>query len=172
MNSTFVYDKEFNQFRILYFINCSSNYIIFSVYCNRCGPISVMFTKHSLRSAYHLIINDINTKPLCLLSTHFNLPDHSVDNVFIQGLDFCSKHDFYSKLILWVKRLKTFHFPGIDYVIHFPFSIRFCLPYTNSNYVLFNKVKSIVKDKFNVNLKPSFSCHPNFKKILCKSKFI
>ena len=171
LNSSFVFDNDFNQFRILYFLNCSSNCIIFSVYCNRCGPISVMYTRHSLRSAYQNIINTVYCKPLTLLSSHFNLPDHSIDNLFLQGLDFCFKQDFHCKIFFWVKRLKTFQYPGIDSTIHFPFSIRFGLPFTNSNYILFNKVKSVVIEKFNVKLKPGFSCHPNFKKILCKSKF-
>ena len=70
-----------------------------------------------------------------------------------------------------MRKLRTFIYPGIDSFVRYPFSVRLVLPFSKSNNVLFHSIKTKVRNKFNVNIKPGFSSYPNLKQILCKPKF-
>ena len=169
--SPFVFDNDFNQFRILYFINCLSTNCIFSVYCSRCGPISVLFTFKSLRDTFTELLYTIEHDTLNLFSIHFNLPNHSINNFYIQGIDICTQSNYFVKLISWIKKLKTFISPGLNSHLYIPKSYRLSLPYSISNNNLFYSIRNIVQRKYKINIHSSFSSFPNLKKLLCKSKF-
>ena len=170
LNSPFVFDNEFNQFRILFYIDCKTSRVIFTVYCTICGPISVLYSHDTLEVTFNKIRLLIHSKPLHLISMHFNLPNHSIENFYIQGIDLMFNSNVGDKLISWIKKLNTFSFPGINTHIYVPSVIRLSLPYSNSNHILFNHIKTKIRNKFNVNIHSSFSSYPSFKKLLCKSK--
>ena len=167
--SKFAFDNNFQQFRILSYINCKSKHIVFSVYCSICGPIYVSFSNSSLESTYKNILNIILHKPDYLLSIHFHQASHTPDNFFIQGLEIVNLN-YHHKLLKWIFRLRTYVPPGINTYFYKPFITRLNIPFSNSNRLLFNYIKRRIFHRFNVKLFPAYSTYPNLKRILCKSK--
>ena len=173
--STFAFDNYFRQYRILSFISCDSRFVIFSVYCSLCGPISIQYSKLSLTLTIDKLFSKILSFSPDSLSSHFYLPNHSPDNFYFQGLQTFSHPlpDFYpSKAIFrWVTRLKTFQLPGLDSCIFYPPSFRYIVPFSISNNRHSFYVRKTLSERFNVKISSGFSSLPSFKKILCKSKF-
>ena len=95
--STFAFDNNFQQFRILYYINCTSSNVVFSIYFTLCGPISVKFSLKLLYYTFNSVLHTISNKFLHPLSVHFHKPNHSLDNLRIQGLDLV-----FSTLIIFI----------------------------------------------------------------------
>ena len=172
LSSTYAFDNNFKQFRILYFINCKCPNVIFSIHCNICGPISVNFSCKPLYKTFNSVIRTIMNNPLHPLSVHFHKVNHSLDNLYIQGLDLVFNNNFYSKLINWINKLETFMPPGIDTFILKPYSPRLVLRFTHSNFTYFKHIQNKVFKRFGVKISSAFSSHPNLKQITCKSKFI
>ena len=169
--SDYVFDNDNQHFRILSFINCKSTNIIFCIYCSICGPISIYFTSKTLVHSYNDIMHTINFNPSHPLSLHFYKANHSVNNLYIQGLQKFYSHSIpYDRILIWIHRLKTFNY--IDTDISIPKLIRFNLPYSTSNALLFKNIKDLIFKRFNVSISPAFSNFPNLKQILCSRKNI
>lgn len=169
--STFVYDNNFQQFRILYFINCLSKNVIFSIYCNICGPISIRFSSSSINDTFvnlrKIILFDVQNP----LSIHFHQANHSFDNFFIQGIDLVYNiNNVSSKLYKWIQKLRTFIYPGLDLFVFKFYSPRLTLRYSPENCILFKKIQKLLFKRFNVNVLPTFSSNSNLRQMLCKTK--
>ena len=173
--SEFAFDNNFQQFRILSYISCQSVNVIFSIYCSLCGPISVRFSKAPLFHSIDCILTTIRSKPLDPLSSHFCYSNHSINNLFFQGLQSFNKQNsgFYpSKEILrWIMRLNTFTYPGLDSDIFYPKTFRYIVPFSSSNSRHSFEIRNFLSKRFNVKISPSYSSFPNFKQLLCRSKF-
>ena len=114
---------------------------------------------------YDKLLNIVLRNTSSLISLHFHQANHSIDNLFIQGLTlFNNSNDVFNKLLLWIRKLKTFNVPGIDQSINIPFNIRFSIPFSHHNSIWFRQFKDKVSTKFSVNILPAYSTYPNLKK--------
>ena len=169
LHSPYAFDNDFSRFRILSHINCKSKNVIFSVFCLKCGPISVNFSAKCLHDSIANILFTIENNFTNPLSLHFHNLNHSVDDFRFQGLQSVGKNNFHISVLKWIKRFKTHLSPGIDSFIYFPESFRLIAPFSYSD-TSFLKIKRFIASKFNISVSTSFSSFNSFKKLLCKSK--
>ena len=142
LESVHVFDNDNQHFRILSFINCKSKNIIFCIYCSICGPISVSFTSKELSSVYLDLLHTIKCDPFNALSLHFYQANHSVNNFFIQGLQSINSNSFpYTRIIIWVHRLKTFNF--LDHDIFVPKIFRLKTVYSQRNAFIYKHLSCL-----------------------------
>ena len=172
--STFAFDNNYKQYRILSFINCNTSFVIYSVYCKKCGPISIKFSQGTLQTAIKQLLYLFHlckfTNPIIF---HFTLPDHTFKDFYFQGLQsfsFSSRQPF-KDIEKWIKRLRTnIHPAGIDAQFCYSKPHFITIPFSSHNNNILNRIKFICKKRFNCNIISSFSSYPNLKHILCKSK--
>ena len=120
---------------------------------------------------YTQLLNSFHTNPLNNIFIHFHKPNHSLSNLYIQGVSLSNNNNnLHSKHLSWIKKLKTFIPPGVDTHFKRPYFIRLSVPFSKSNALFCNHIKTLVHDKFLVNINVNFSTYPNFKKLLCRSK--
>ena len=127
------------------------------------------FSEQNLRVSFNKIKRSILFNPLHPFSIHFNAPNHSFDNFYIQGIDLCfNKNNLFHKLQKWCKNLNTYKFLNSSLIK--PYNPRFILKFTPENLILFKKVKQLIFKRFGISILPCFSSYPNLKHIICKSK--
>ena len=152
--SHFVYDNFNLRYRILSFLNCQSKNCVISLYCKKCGPISIRFCSSNAQEYITCILKIIHTKFHDPLFLHFNSSSHDINDFGFQVIQSISFRFPYNILLKWILRLKTFSDQGIDFYLFYPQRFWFTVPFVNNNckYIISNLCK-----RFNPPVDKSFS---------------
>ena len=114
--TAFTSTKTKTTYPIRHYLSCKSKNVIYLLTCTKCRKQYVGMTLN-VRMNHHRtsIFNKQNT----YLHKHFNLPDHSIQNLTVQAIDQIeSDADSYNSLQklekYWIKTLKTFQPIGLN----------------------------------------------------------
>ena len=105
---------------ILSFLNCQSKNCVISLYCKKCGPISIRFCSSNAQEYITCILKIIHTKFHDPLFLHFNSSSHDINDFGFQVIQSISFRYPYNILLKWILRLKTFSDQGIDFYLFYP----------------------------------------------------
>lgn len=108
-----------SKFQVMGTISCSTRDLIYVVTCRRCNLQYVGETGRSLGERITDHLSAIRTKKQTPIGLHFNLPDHSVNNFCIAGVEHVNRDDEnYRRLreSVWRIVLKTSHPHGINFL--------------------------------------------------------
>lgn len=119
--STFSSSNTGKKFNLKQNITCKSKNLIYLVTCNKCSKQYVGQTSRILaeRIANHLsCIRKHKSNPVAL---HFNLPNHSINNFKIQGIDSINSKNNATDILLkkesyWQDKLDTVYPAGINHL--------------------------------------------------------
>ena len=104
-------DQTGETFTVRYGFYCTSSNVIYLMYCNKCKDAQyVGETKNKLRKRFYLHRRHIEENTGTLVTQHFNLPGHTVENmkcfpiekVFHDSTQFRRKRERF-----WIHKLKT-----------------------------------------------------------------
>lgn len=121
--STFCCHNTGRKFNLKHNITCKSTNLIYLVTCRKCRKQYVGQTSRTLaeRIANHL--SCIRTNKSNPISIHFNMPDHSVKDFSIQGIELINSKTNISEILnnkeaYWQDTLQTIYPLGINHLNH------------------------------------------------------
>ena len=103
------------EFHILKSIDCDSSNLIYLINCNKCGKQYVGETGRKLKYRFTEHLRDLKKNLDTTVAIHFNMADHSVEDISILGIDLLFKSDNYRehKEQLWINKLNTMQPVGL-----------------------------------------------------------
>ena len=119
MPNKFHINKNQNFYPLRHHFSCTSNNVIYLITCTKCKKQYVGMTTKKLNIRLNHHRTSIFNKQKTYLHTHFNLPDHSIENLKVQAIDKVEgKQDATSKLRklekYWIKTLRTYQPIGLN----------------------------------------------------------
>jgi len=176
-----------DMFLITQNTSCYTHNCIYAIHCNLCPNTPTLYigeTQNSCRERISKHKSDIlhnNNKPV---SSHFNLPNHTVNNFQVTVIQYFTPNNAISKTnhlrktheIKWIQKLHT-HTPvglNINTELHTT-DIHFTLNYSKSATLLAKRIKSQLSTcqqlDSHINIVPAFSKNRNLCSILAPNKF-
>ena len=105
------------KFKINDSLNCNSVNLIYLITCKRCKIQYVGETGMPLKNRINNHISNIKCKTQTTVATHYNLPDHSIHNVQVVGIDKIHKNREQTrkqKEKYWIEQLQTYTPLGLN----------------------------------------------------------
>jgi hypothetical protein len=84
---SFISTKTKKSYPIRHHFTCKSNNIIYLITCTKCKKQYVGMTTNQLNVRVNHHRTSILNKHRTYIHTHFNLPDHSINNLTVQAID-------------------------------------------------------------------------------------
>ena len=99
-------------------ITCTTSNIIYLISCRICGIQYIGETKNSLKKRFYGHRSTVKTQKLDTpVGQHFNLPNHSISDVILQGIEALANRRESVRLSrekMWIKRVHTIHPHGLN----------------------------------------------------------
>jgi hypothetical protein len=116
---TFTSTKTKISYPIRHHFTCKSNNLIYLITCTKCKKQYVGMTTKQLNTRVNHHRTSIFNKQRTYLHSHFNLPDHNINNLKVQAIDTTEQNvNGYKELRklerFWIKTLKTFQPIGLN----------------------------------------------------------
>ena len=87
-------------------ITCTTSNIIYLISCRICGIQYIGETKNSLKKQFCVHISTVKTHKLDTpVGQHFNLPNHSISDMILQGIEALGN----CREKMWIRRVHTIH---------------------------------------------------------------
>ena len=94
-------------------ITCTTSNIIYLISCRICGIQYIGETKNSLKKRFYGHRSTVKTQKLDTpVGQHFNLPNHSISDIILQGIEALANRRESVRLSrekMWIKRVHTIH---------------------------------------------------------------
>ena len=99
-------------------ITCTTSNIIYLISCRICGIQYIGETKNSLKKRFYGHRSTVKTQKLDTpVGQHFNLPNHSISDMILQGIEALANRRESVRLSrekMWIKRVHTIHPHGLN----------------------------------------------------------
>ena len=99
-------------------ITCTTSNIIYLISCRICGIQYIGETKNLLKKRFYGHRSTVKTQKLDTpVGRHFNLPNHSISDMILQGIEALANHRESVRLSrekMWIKRVHTIHPHGLN----------------------------------------------------------
>ena len=112
--------KTGRSYIIRHSFSCTSSYLIYVITCTKCRKQYVGLTNRQLNVRInHHRTNIFNQKPI-YISKHFNLPDHSINNLSVQAIDRVERsnpnplQELQKLESYWINNLQTLQPSGLN----------------------------------------------------------
>ena len=104
------------EFHILKSIDCDFSNLIYLINCNKCGKQYVGETGRKLKYRFTEHLRDIKKNLDTTVAIHFNMADHSVEDISILGINLLFKSGNYRKHKeqFWINKLNTTQLVGLN----------------------------------------------------------
>ena len=165
-------------------LDCASKNLIYLISCKKCPKQYVGETKNTLRQRSSAHRSDIKLKKETPVAFHFNLDDHSIQDLIItpiESLDFSATEEDTTKLrqereVWWIERLNTARPAGLN--IHngsgiTPFVVQFNSTANKASKIVrthYNHLQKEFPHVFKQNMIVAYAKNKNLNDILVSSK--
>ena len=99
-------------------ITCTTSNIIYLISCSICGIQYISETKNSLNKRLYGHRSTVKTQKLDTpVGQHFNLPNHSISDMILQGIEALANRRESVRLSrekMWIRRVHTIHPHGLN----------------------------------------------------------
>ena len=99
-------------------ITCTTSNIIYLISCRICGIQYIGETKNSLKKRFYGHRSTVKTQKLYTpVGQHFSLPNHSISDTILQGIDALANRRESVRLSrekMWIKHVHTIHPHGLN----------------------------------------------------------
>ena len=99
-------------------ITCETPQIIYLIFCSKCPTTRyVGETTNSLKTRFYLHRSHINKNTGNHLTSHFNQPDHSLQNMRCHGIEIVRRPTLSARLnreAFWINKLHTLYPEGLN----------------------------------------------------------
>ena len=108
-------------------ITCTTSNIIYLISCRICGIQYIGETKNSIKKCFYGHRSTVKTQKLDTpMGQHFNLPNHSISDMILQGIEALANHRESVRLSrekMWIRCVHTIHPHGLnkqEWITNFP----------------------------------------------------
>ena len=167
--------------------SCSTHNCIYAIHCSLCSHIPTLYigeTQNSCRDRISKHKYDIKHNADKPVSTHFNLPNHSINNLKVTVIQFLQTHSKVAdkiphhrklKEVSWIKKLQTFSPHGLNnntllHTADIPLTLLFSKSATNLSRVIKSKLAEEDSLRPFINFIPAYSNNPNLHKLLAPTR--
>ena len=104
------------KYRIRHSFSCTSKNIIYLITCTKCRKQYIGKTSKTLKERINRHRATIKSKQRIYFSTHFNLPNHQLQNLSVQVIDSSSPQDLDQLEHYWINTLNTKVPYGLNFI--------------------------------------------------------